>query len=215
MRSSRCQQGFSLVELLVVLLIMGILVSFAYPRFTGSRQGAQDDLAKAALRQASLRSLQIAKATDAEDGGGGFANLTTAALATKDRSFSATALSTGAPNNQKPDLRQVYICRSSAAGADGTYCTADDTVSSELALICNRSARYVFCMLTSVDSSQPGQVISEDTQAVIDTRWRTNSSATTLQSLRDTIMQYATSIESQGAARATKPTALGSTYPAW
>jgi uncharacterized delta-60 repeat protein/prepilin-type N-terminal cleavage/methylation domain-containing protein len=46
----RDRRGFTLLELLVVVLVIGVLVAIAIPRFSGARSRAQDAVARADLR---------------------------------------------------------------------------------------------------------------------------------------------------------------------
>lgn len=49
---SRDEHGFTLVELMVVVLIIAILIAIAIPSFLGARSRAQDRAAQASLRNA-------------------------------------------------------------------------------------------------------------------------------------------------------------------
>ncbi len=53
-RSARDESGFTLVELLVVVLVLAALIAIAVPTFTGQREGAWDAAVRSELRSASI-----------------------------------------------------------------------------------------------------------------------------------------------------------------
>ncbi len=68
-------EGFTLVELLVVMLILGLLAAIAIPSFFNQRDKARDADAKAAVRTA-----QTSIETYATDNGGNYTGATAAIL---------------------------------------------------------------------------------------------------------------------------------------
>jgi type IV pilus assembly protein PilA len=72
----RDDQGFTLIELMVVVLVLGILLAIAIPTFTGARSRAQNTAAQSSLRN----SLTVANVV-AIDNAGAFTTATCAGMA--------------------------------------------------------------------------------------------------------------------------------------
>jgi type IV pilus assembly protein PilA len=87
-------EGFTLIELMVVVLIIAILIAIAIPTFLGARDRAQDRAAQSSLRNALTAAKTIY--TDAEDYTQ--ANVTSLTAVEPSLSFSTTAASTGQNN---------------------------------------------------------------------------------------------------------------------
>jgi type IV pilus assembly protein PilA len=86
-RSVDCEQGFTLIELMVVVLVIAILLGIAIPTFLGARSRAQDGVAKSSVRNA------LTAARILLDGG---TVASAASMATEEPAFTYTsAASTG------------------------------------------------------------------------------------------------------------------------
>ena len=82
------EEGFTLVELLVVMLILGILAAIAIPSFFNQRDKARDADAKAAVRTA-----ETAMETYATDNNGAYTGGSTAGLRNIESTLNGAALS--------------------------------------------------------------------------------------------------------------------------
>jgi type IV pilus assembly protein PilA len=92
-RMARDESGFTLVELLVVMLILGLLIAVAIPTFFNQKQKANDADSKAMAHTA-----QTAMETYATDHNGAYTGATLAGLQSIESTIDATVGIVGAPN---------------------------------------------------------------------------------------------------------------------
>jgi type IV pilus assembly protein PilA len=133
------EEGFTLVELMVVVLIMAILMAIAIPTFLGAQNKAKDSSTKADLRNA----MTAAKSIAADQGGlfvsTGTTNLTASDLNTAEPSITFAAAATNAavgvyPGTNGADMTFVKLSKGgkyfaiTATSGGVTKSCSDDTL---------------------------------------------------------------------------------------
>ena len=112
---SRREDGFTLIELMVVVLIIAILIAIAIPTFLGARQRAQNRAAQSSLRNALTAAKTIY--TDAQS----YTGATAAAMEVVEPSLNYVANNVDSGNQNEVSVRGTATTFSGAAlSASGT-----------------------------------------------------------------------------------------------
>ncbi len=127
------EQGYSLVELLVVILIIGVLAAIAIPSFIGEKSKATDAQAKELARTAQTTAESIATDHD-----GHYDNITVEELKNAERSIPVAASTTQAYLSGTTHGSSEYSVTVTAA--DGNEFTIARSAAGVMSRECNSAA---------------------------------------------------------------------------
>ena len=131
------ESGFTLVELLVVMLIIGLLAAIAIPAFFNQRNKAYDSNAKEQARTA-----ETAIETYATDNGGTYGGVTSGALVTIENSLSDTVsttrpyISNVASSGTGANLDKGWTVTVTSPKTGNAFTISRDAASSQLTFTC-------------------------------------------------------------------------------
>ena len=138
------EEGFTLIELMVVVLIIAILIAIAIPTFLGARKRAQDRAA-----QSNLRNALTAEKT----------------YYTDKQVYSADVAATGQLKSIEPSLNYVAGTASTTSTANDVYVTANVSNGNAWVCLSVKSASNALFMIKDVATGPAGTYYASGTIA--------------------------------------------------
>ena len=151
------EDGFTLIELMVVVLIIGILIAIAVPTFLGARKRAQDRGAQSSLRNGLTAAKTIF--TDNEDYSVACAETGCTQLAAAEPSLTFVSAATASTSSTN-----VSVCASPPASPSGA-CNATPPTLIWVAAVKSDSGVCWFIRDSADSNTQPGTFWAKDVDA--------------------------------------------------
>ena len=159
--------GFTLIELMVVVLIIAILIAIAIPTFLGAKARSQDKAAQSSLRNAMTNAKVIYNVDDANTYSG--ATATALAAAEPSLTFVASGIASSGPNLVSVDQQGSYVVMAARSTSQSCFVIADwasvGTFFAKVSGTCSASAASAALSMTATAPSAPSPTSNSTSSA--------------------------------------------------